>query len=48
MKKNNTRHTRQGSTNSGRREAILNLFREFPNNKFSLKQLASVSARGCG
>ena len=43
MKKNNTRHTRQGSTNSGRREAILNLFREFPNNKFSLKQLASVS-----
>ena len=43
MKKNNTRHTRQGSTNSGRREAILNLFREFPNNKFSLKQLASAS-----
>ena len=43
MKKEQHTTHRQGSTNSGRREAILNLFREFPNNKFSLKQLASVS-----
>ena len=43
MKKNNTRRTRQGATNKDRRGAILGLFREFPNNRFSLKQLASAT-----
>ena len=43
MNKKNSRRASRAASNKDRRSAILALFREFPNNKFSLKQLASVS-----
>ena len=43
MKKQNTRRTQRSAAKTDRTSVILNLFREAPNNKFSLKHLASAS-----
>ena len=43
MKKQQDKRTARGAKKTDRAEIILPLFREFPNNKFSLKQLASAS-----
>ena len=43
MKKQQDKRTARGAKKTDRAEIILHLFREFPNNKFSLKQLASAS-----
>lgn len=43
MKKQTPKHAPQGAKETDRSTVILNLFREYPNNRFSLKQLASAS-----
>ena len=43
MKKQTRQRAPRSAKTTDRASIILNLFREFPNNKFSLKQLASVS-----
>ncbi|WP_300799212.1 ribonuclease R [uncultured Alistipes sp.] len=43
MKRQQDKRTARGAKKNDRAGIILHLFREFPNNKFSLKQLASAS-----
>lgn len=43
MKKQTRQRAPRSAKTTDRASIILNLFREYPNNKFSLKQLASVS-----